>query len=56
MAGDKKYGSKSKEINRLGLHARVLAFVHPTTGQLMRFETHIPKVFLNPFKEPGGKK
>ncbi|NQX59164.1 RluA family pseudouridine synthase [Paenibacillus qinlingensis] len=56
VAGDKKYGSKSKEINRLGLHARVLAFLHPTTGTLMRFETHIPKVFLNPFKEPGVKK
>ncbi len=56
VAGDKKYGSKSKEINRLGLHARVLAFLHPTTGKLMRFETHIPKVFLNPFKEPGVKK
>ncbi|WNR43735.1 RluA family pseudouridine synthase [Paenibacillus roseipurpureus] len=56
VAGDKKYGSKSKEINRLGLHARVLAFIHPTTGQLMRFETHIPKAFLNPFKEPGVKK
>ncbi|MDQ6419594.1 RluA family pseudouridine synthase [Paenibacillus sp. LHD-117] len=46
IVGDKKYGSKSKALNRLGLHARVLAFVHPSTGQPMRFETEIPKAFL----------
>jgi 23S rRNA pseudouridine1911/1915/1917 synthase len=50
IVGDKKYGSKSKAINRLGLHARVLAFVHPTKGHLLRFETDIPKSFLNPFR------
>lgn len=47
IAGDKKYGSTTKPMNRLGLHARVLAFIHPTTGELMRFETEIPKPFLN---------
>ncbi|TXK85234.1 RluA family pseudouridine synthase [Paenibacillus sp. N3.4] len=51
VVGDKKYGSKTKEIGRLGLHARVLAFLHPTTGELMRYETPIPKLFMNPFKE-----
>ncbi|MBB3110218.1 23S rRNA pseudouridine1911/1915/1917 synthase [Paenibacillus phyllosphaerae] len=50
IVGDKKYGSKSKIINRLGLHARLLAFVHPTTGEQLRFETPIPKSFLSPFK------
>lgn len=50
IAGDKKYGSKSKGIGRLGLHARVLAFLHPVTGELLRFETDIPKTFLNPFR------
>jgi 23S rRNA pseudouridine1911/1915/1917 synthase len=52
VVGDKKYGSKSKAINRLGLHARVLAFIHPTKGNLLRFETDIPKMFLNPFRTP----
>jgi 23S rRNA pseudouridine1911/1915/1917 synthase len=47
VAGDKKYGAVSKTVGRLGLHARVLAFLHPTTGELMRFETEIPKPFLN---------
>lgn len=51
VVGDKKYGSKSKAINRLGLHARVLSFEHPTTGQLMRFESPIPKSFLSQFGE-----
>lgn len=55
IVGDKKYGSKTKPIGRLGLHARVLAFVHPTTGQLMRFETEIPKPFMNLFKESAPK-
>lgn len=51
IVGDKKYGSKVKPIGRLGLHARVLAFEHPATGKLMRFEIPIPKQFLNQFKE-----
>lgn len=51
IVGDKKYGSKSKPIGRLGLHARVLAFSHPASGELMRFETDIPKTFLNLFRD-----
>ncbi|WP_036697935.1 RluA family pseudouridine synthase [Paenibacillus taiwanensis] len=51
IVGDKKYGAKSKTIGRLGLHARVLAFKHPTSGKLMRFETDIPKTFTNLFRE-----
>ncbi|QYR20647.1 RluA family pseudouridine synthase [Paenibacillus sp. sptzw28] len=55
VVSDKKYGSKSKALNRLGLHARVLSFTHPATGDLLRFETDIPKAFLNPFKESAPK-
>lgn len=51
IVGDKKYGSKSKIIGRLGLHANVLAFVHPTDGQLMRFESKVPKSFMYPFRQ-----
>lgn len=47
IVGDKKYGSKSRAIGRLGLHASVLAFTHPVTGQVMRFESKIPKAFTN---------
>ncbi|WP_028777531.1 RluA family pseudouridine synthase [Shimazuella kribbensis] len=50
IVGDKKYGSRSKPIGRLGLHAQVLSFMHPITGHLLRFETKIPKLFLSPFR------
>ncbi len=49
IVGDKKYGSRSKAIGRLGLHAHVLAFKHPVTGKSMRFESNIPKSFLSLF-------
>lgn len=50
IVGDKKYGSKVNSIGRLGLHAQVLAFIHPTTGELKRFESPVPSVFLRFFK------
>ncbi|WP_019912848.1 RluA family pseudouridine synthase [Paenibacillus sp. HW567] len=46
IAGDKKYGAETKAVGRLGLHARVLSFIHPTTGELLSFESAIPKTFL----------
>ncbi|WP_246050075.1 RluA family pseudouridine synthase [Aquibacillus sediminis] len=45
IVGDKKYGSKVNTIRRLGLHASVLAFYHPITGKLLRFESDIPPLF-----------
>ncbi|MCM3131196.1 RluA family pseudouridine synthase [Paenibacillus polysaccharolyticus] len=50
IAGDRKYGARTRDLGRLGLHARVLSFIHPTTGKLMTFETDIPKPFLYPFR------
>ena len=50
IVGDKKYGSKSNTIGRLGLHANVLAFQHPTNGKPLRFESKLPEKFLRPFK------
>jgi len=49
VVGDKKYGSKSSPIGRLGLHAQVLAFTHPISKEAMKFETPIPKAFLKLF-------
>ena len=49
VIGDKKYGATKHPIGRLGLHAQVLAFKHPTTGEVVRYESEIPKVFLNLF-------
>lgn len=46
IVGDKKYGAKTDTIGRIGLHAKTLAFTHPVTNQVVRFESKIPKVFL----------
>jgi len=45
IVGDKKYGAHSNPIHRLALHAQVLSFTHPVTGQVHCFETAIPKQF-----------
>ncbi|MDR0844452.1 MAG: RluA family pseudouridine synthase [Tannerella sp.] len=45
IVGDLKYGASSSPIGRIGLHAQVLAFVHPITKEILRFETPIPKKF-----------
>ena len=47
IAGDSKYGAETSPAKRLMLHASQLCFIHPTTGEEMRFETRIPKVFLS---------
>lgn len=49
IIGDKKYGSTKSPLRRIGLHARVLAFRHPISGEDVRFETEIPKEFLSLF-------
>ncbi|WP_310550864.1 RluA family pseudouridine synthase [Paenibacillus glufosinatiresistens] len=46
VAGDKKYGAVTKTAGRLGLHARALSFVHPSSGELLTFESPVPKAFL----------
>lgn len=49
IVGDHFYGSKINPLNRLGLHANLLGFEHPTTGKRMRFTAPIPKVFADLF-------
>jgi 23S rRNA pseudouridine1911/1915/1917 synthase len=50
IVGDDKYGAKTDPIGRLGLHAEVLAFEHPITGEPMRFDAPVPKSFLSLMK------
>lgn len=47
IAGDYKYGAETDPIGRLMLHARRLFFIHPVTGEEMRFETRIPEKFTS---------
>jgi len=49
IVGDKKYGSISSPIGRMGLHARILAFIHPMTLDEVKFETPVPRNFLSLF-------
>lgn len=50
IIGDKKYGASGSPIKRLGLHALILAFKHPITNEIHRFETRIPKKFTDLFR------
>jgi 23S rRNA pseudouridine1911/1915/1917 synthase len=45
IVGDRVYGKQSDKEPRLMLAAVVLGFVHPRTGQSMRFELSIPREF-----------
>ena len=47
VVGDRKYGhgNQSSPIDRLCLHAKVLAFIHPATEKTIRFESPVPKEF-----------
>lgn len=46
IAGDLKYGGHVSPIKRMALHASVLAFTHPVSGEQMLFESETPKEFL----------
>lgn len=45
IVNDKKYGGLSNPIQRLGLHAHVLAFTHPTTNKKIEFYAPTPTEF-----------
>lgn len=45
VVGDPKYGDGDDKIGRLGLHAYKLCFIHPITGEDLKFETPFPKNF-----------
>ena len=47
VVGDRKYGhgNENSPIDRLCLHAKVLAFIHPVTEKTVRFESPVPKEF-----------
>ena len=45
IAGDLLYGCDTNPMQRLGLHAQLLGFTHPSTGQRMSFTAPLPRVF-----------
>ncbi len=50
IIGDKKYGAqKQSPIYRVALHAQSICFIHPVTGEQMKFATSIPMPFIKLF-------
>lgn len=50
VCGDTKYGNGDNPLLRLCLHAYILCFYHPVTGERLDFETPIPASFNKLFK------
>ncbi|MGD6897462.1 RluA family pseudouridine synthase [Bacillus infantis] len=54
LAGDPKYGPrKTLEIGGQALHAGVLGFMHPRTGEYMEFEAPLPAYFSELLEKLG---
>lgn len=53
LVGDEVYGPKNSKFKLNGqmLHARVLGFIHPSTGKYIEFEADIPEYFKRFLKE-----
>ena len=49
VVGDRLYGSAVNPIGRLGLHAKLLGFDHPTTGKHLVFTAPVPAAFRKLF-------
>jgi 23S rRNA pseudouridine1911/1915/1917 synthase len=45
IVGDREHGSRQSPIRRLCLHATRLGFVHPGTGEPVRFDSPAPAAF-----------
>lgn len=49
IVGDPVYGIKKEQFKLNGqlLHAKTIGFVHPTTGEMMEFDSEIPQYFAD---------
>lgn len=56
LLGDAVYGPKKKAmgVESQLLHAKVLGFRHPRTGEYMEFDSPLPQEFVNVLKKLGG--
>jgi 23S rRNA pseudouridine1911/1915/1917 synthase len=56
LAGDPTYGpSKTLKGNGQFLHAQVLGFEHPTTGEFLTFEAPLPEIFEEQLTQLRGQ-
>lgn len=58
LVGDQVYGPKKQPFNVCGqlLHAKILGFVHPKTGEYMEFESKKPAIFYETLVKIRGHK
>lgn len=56
VVGDNVYGHNSNKFKLKGqlLHSKSLEFVHPTTGEYMKFDSRLPEYFTKVLKIIGG--
>ncbi|MDD7408752.1 MAG: RluA family pseudouridine synthase [Anaerovoracaceae bacterium] len=57
LLGDPLYGPKKHAFGIEGqvLHAKVLGFIHPVTGEKMLFDSQLPDHFIRAMKQAGFK-
>ncbi len=58
VVGDRKYGhgNNHSPLDRLALHAKEIALIHPVTEKVVRFNAPTPKLFLTVNRhDPDGK-
>lgn len=54
LLGDRRYGEdRASEIGRLALHAVELEFDHPVSGERLRFNSPLPRAFLEAVRRDG---
>ncbi len=51
VVGDEKYGFEKNPLNRLGLHASKIEFIHPDSGEPLLFSAPVPPAFRALFKK-----
>ena len=56
ILGDSVYGSKNEKVKHAGqaLHAKKIGFIHPTTNELMVFDSDYPEYFEELIKKCKG--
>lgn len=49
VVGDKVYGIRNQKFNLRGqlLHAKIIGFIHPTSGEYLEFSSDLPEDFSN---------
>jgi 23S rRNA pseudouridine1911/1915/1917 synthase len=55
VAGDAKYGARTDPLRRLGLHARLIGFLHPFSGERLSFESPCPPAFTSIFRKSPSR-